>query len=166
MCAPFQIPVTEQTEALGKLVLIAINPLLHFSPRVETSCQQQLSHRNPWVYMSTDYSDGNMIQCSCGRTFTQLNVYTNHHQTCKKIKKNLSSALAKAKEVWDNREKRCTGDSVGECSNSSGISDVVNPPETTHTGEHPSLESLEYTHDEINQQCVSVHHSIWWTIWN
>lgn len=47
MCAPFQIPVTEQTEALGKLVLIAINPLLHFSPRVETSCQQQLSHRNP-----------------------------------------------------------------------------------------------------------------------
>ena len=150
MCAPFQIPVTEQTEALGKLVLIAINPLLHFSPRVETSCQQQLSHRNPRVYMSTDYSDGNMIQCSCGRTFAQLNAYTNYHWTCKKRKKYLSSALAKAKEVWDNRKKRHTGNSVGERSDSSGISGVANPLETTHAGEHPSPESLEYTHDEIN----------------
>ncbi|KIM51965.1 hypothetical protein SCLCIDRAFT_142181 [Scleroderma citrinum Foug A] len=56
--------------------------------------------------MSTDYTDGNVIQCSCGRTFAQLSAYTNHQRTCKKRKKRLSGALAKAKLAWDNRKRR------------------------------------------------------------
>ena len=55
------------------------------------------------------------IQCSCGRTFAQLNAYTNHQRTCKKRKKGLSSVLAKAKLVWDDRKRRrTTSGNVGE----------------------------------------------------
>jgi hypothetical protein len=43
--------------------------------------------------------------CTCGRSFAQLNAYANHQRTCKKRKKHLSNALAKAKEVWTARKR-------------------------------------------------------------
>ena len=71
--------------------------------------------------MSANYTDCGTIQCSCGRAFAQLNVYTNHQRTCRKRKKHLSSALVKAKSIWDNRKKRCTGNSVGEHGSTSRV---------------------------------------------
>lgn len=43
--------------------------------------------------------------CTCGRGFAQLNAYGNHQRVCKKRKKHLSNALAKAKEVWTARKR-------------------------------------------------------------
>ncbi|KAG2119855.1 uncharacterized protein F5147DRAFT_647723 [Suillus discolor] len=53
------------------------------------------------------YSTASGCQCTCGRSFAQLNVYANHQRTCRKQKKYLSNALAKAKEVWTTRKKLC-----------------------------------------------------------
>ena len=105
--------------------------------------------------MSTDFPDGS-IQCSCGRTFAQLNAHTNHQRTCKKRKKNLSSALAKAKLTWDNRKRRRTDDSLGEPSGHSGTSVIPNPPDASHVSCNPFQgDGLELSHHEINSQNVS-----------
>ena len=87
--------------------------------------------------MSADYTDCGAIRCSCGRAFAQLNAYTNHQWTCRKRKKHLSSALAKAKSIWDNRKKRRTGDSAGE---HGGTSRVV--------GHQPLENGLEFSYDD------------------
>ncbi|KAG2156448.1 uncharacterized protein EDB93DRAFT_1247157 [Suillus bovinus] len=52
--------------------------------------------------------------CKCGRSFAQLNAYANHQRTCKKRKKYLSNALAKAKEVWTARKRPCKEDERDE----------------------------------------------------
>ena len=38
--------------------------------------------------------------CVCGRVFSDLDAFTRHEKGCRKGKKRLSSALAKAKEVY------------------------------------------------------------------
>ena len=38
--------------------------------------------------------------CVCGRVFSDLGAFTRHEKGCRKGKKRLSSALAKAKEVY------------------------------------------------------------------
>jgi hypothetical protein len=43
--------------------------------------------------------------CRCGRSFSQDYALTNHQRTCQKSKKRLSSALAKAKQLWTGRKK-------------------------------------------------------------
>ena len=104
--------------------------------------------------MSTDFPHSS-IQCPCGRIFTQLNAYTNHQQICKKRKKSLSSALAKAKSAWDNRKRRRTGDSLGEPGRHSGISAIPNPPDTGHVSRHqPQENGLELSRYETNSQSV------------
>lgn len=52
--------------------------------------------------------------CKCRRSFAQLNAYANHQCTCKKRKKYLSNALAKAKEVWTARKRPCKEDERDE----------------------------------------------------
>ena len=109
--------------------------------------------------MSTDVPDSS-IQCSCGRDFTQLNAYTNHQWTCKKRKKNLSSALARAKLAWDNRKRRRT-DSLVEPGGHSGTSGIPNSPDTRHVSGHQNQENgleygLESSRLEIDSQNVSV----------
>ena len=42
--------------------------------------------------------------CVCGRTFSVPQAYTGHKRSCQKTKKRLSSALDKAKEVWQSRK--------------------------------------------------------------
>jgi hypothetical protein len=44
--------------------------------------------------------------CVCGRTFSVPQAYTCHKRSCQKTKKRLSSALDKAKEVWQSRKCR------------------------------------------------------------
>ena len=96
------------------------------------------------------------IQCSCGRTFAQLNAYTNHQRTCKKRKKGLSSALAKAKLVWDDRKRRrTTSGNVGEHVSSSGAMRGVPDPRDVHDDGHQLQEN--------NCQIVSPLCSIRWT---
>jgi Plavaka transposase len=46
--------------------------------------------------------------CSCGREFTQPGSLRNHQKTCKKSKKRLTIALAKAKELIAGRKRRET----------------------------------------------------------
>jgi hypothetical protein len=43
--------------------------------------------------------------CLCGRSFSQVYAFANHKCTCQKSKKRLSSALAKAKDLWVARKK-------------------------------------------------------------
>ena len=44
--------------------------------------------------------------CICGRTFSQHGPYNYHRRLCKTGNKRLSSALAKAKEIWSSRKRR------------------------------------------------------------
>jgi hypothetical protein len=44
--------------------------------------------------------------CVCGRTFSVPQAYTFHQRSCQKTKKWLSSALDKAKEVWQSKKCR------------------------------------------------------------
>jgi hypothetical protein len=44
--------------------------------------------------------------CVCGRTFSVPQAYTFHQRSCQKTKKRLSSALDKAKEVWQSKKRR------------------------------------------------------------
>lgn len=52
--------------------------------------------------------------CACKRTFQQESALTKHQRTCPKTKKRLSSALAKAKEIWNGKKRRRTVGPVGE----------------------------------------------------
>ncbi|KIM59251.1 hypothetical protein SCLCIDRAFT_27508 [Scleroderma citrinum Foug A] len=113
-----------------------------------------LSHQEPSIGMLTDYMDGNVIQCSCGRTFAQLSAYTNHQRTCKKRKKRLSGALAKAKLTWDNRKRRRMSGNADEHSGYSGTSGIPGPLDTDHVGGQgrPQELELEFSHSETNRQ--------------
>ena len=44
--------------------------------------------------------------CVCGRTFSVPQAYTFHKRSCQKAKKRLSTALDKAKEVWQSKKRR------------------------------------------------------------
>ena len=44
--------------------------------------------------------------CVCGRSFLQPSALTNHQRTCQSSKKRLSSALGKAKQLWEGRKRR------------------------------------------------------------
>ena len=122
---------------LSKFILDHLNKHcttpLHFLPRSEAYLtDDSWVTRDPQFGMLTDYTDGNVIQCSCGRIFAQLSAYTNHQCTCKKRKKCLLGALVKAKLAWDNRKKRCTGDNADEHGGDSGTSGISNLLNTNH----------------------------------
>jgi hypothetical protein len=44
--------------------------------------------------------------CVCGRTFFDLGGFTRHEKSCRKGKKRLSTALARAKEVYQVKKAR------------------------------------------------------------
>ncbi|KAG1814221.1 hypothetical protein EV424DRAFT_1326059, partial [Suillus variegatus] len=77
-------------------------------------------------------------QCTCGRSFAQLNAYANHQRTCKKRKKHLSNALAKAKELWTTR-KRPVQRSISTILIDTGTvcQDGCDPLESSHAVEDP-----------------------------
>jgi len=80
--------------------------------------------------------------CTCGRTFAHLNAYGNHQRTCKKRKKHLSNALAKAKEAWTarKRSRREEGDKLT----------VSTPPPTF--GPHAGAQTLEAGESGLRSQ--------------
>jgi hypothetical protein len=44
--------------------------------------------------------------CVCGRAFTDLGAFTRHQKGCRKGKKRLTSAITKAKEVYQSKRAR------------------------------------------------------------
>ena len=53
-----------------------------------------------------DFSPAWCQVCVCGRTFSAPQAHTFHKRSCQKTKKRLSSALDKAKEVWQSQKRR------------------------------------------------------------
>lgn len=49
---------------------------------------------------------GGSLTCSCGRAFTQHNALSNHQRHCQKLKKRLSGALTKFKDLLGSRKRR------------------------------------------------------------
>src|SRR5262245_7327775 len=50
-----------------------------------------------------------MPVCVCGRSFSQLNAFSNHSRSCLKSKKRLSTVLDKAKQQWSSNKRRRLG---------------------------------------------------------
>lgn len=71
-----------------------------------TMDQSSLSPKSSWDSPTSGLAQYSTV-CTCGRSFAQLNAYANHQRTCKKRKKHLSDALAKAKERWTTRKRPC-----------------------------------------------------------
>lgn len=49
--------------------------------------------------------------CVCGRSYTDIGAFTRHEKGCRKGMKRLSSALAKAKEIYHAKKARRRGPS-------------------------------------------------------
>ena len=60
------------------------------------------SHVRNFKFMSATFSQ----TCICGRIFTDVGAFSRHEKGCKRGKKRLSSALAKAKEIYQNKRIR------------------------------------------------------------
>jgi hypothetical protein len=88
--------------------------------------------------------------CVCGRIFSIPQAYSHHKQSCLKMKKRLSDALASAKEVWQIKKRR-KGDrsQVVECSLNENVAaelslndgclQLVHPQVRFHAGSALSL---------------------------
>lgn len=50
--------------------------------------------------------DSSNMQCYCGKTFYQLNAFSNHQRHCKYSQERLSSALSKAQEIWAKKREK------------------------------------------------------------
>lgn len=66
--------------------------------------------------------------CICGRSFSQAGGLKNHQRSCSRSKKCLTSALAKAKEVWRPQKKR-------------RLQDLSNGSQLLHAGKNTAEES-------------------------
>ena len=65
--------------------------------------------------------------CICGRTFTAPQGYTNHLRVCKKTKTRLSSALDKARQIWQANKRRKTEAAQLEATGSRKMEDASLP---------------------------------------
>lgn len=69
---------------------------------MQTGGPDNTAHRSDQVIMF----EANTLFCLCGRSFTLEYAHSNHQRQCKKTKKRLSSALEKAKEIWNTKKRR------------------------------------------------------------
>ena len=77
--------------------------------------------------------------CVCGRVFSDLGAFTRHEKGCCKGKKRLSSALSKAKEVYQAKKAKFTATS----SRSSLDGDNARPSgPATNEQEEPNLHQV------------------------
>ena len=67
-----------------------------------------ISHLVFQIFMSATFSQ----TCICNRVFTDIGAFSQHEKGCKRGKKPLSSALDRAKEVYQRKRTRmsCRGD--------------------------------------------------------
>lgn len=75
-------------------------------PTITMDQSSLVSPKSSWDSATSGLAQYSTV-CTCGRSFAQLNAYANHQRTCKKRKKHLSDALAKAKEIWTTRKRPC-----------------------------------------------------------
>lgn len=47
--------------------------------------------------------DSSNMRCYCGKSFHQLNAFSNHQGHCKSSKERLSLALSKAQQIWNKK---------------------------------------------------------------
>jgi hypothetical protein len=73
--------------------------------------------------------------CVCGRMFSVPQAYTFHKRSCQKTKKRLSSALEKAKEVWQAKKRQKT-----EAKTLAGSSNIDRVPEPVTNEAHAAQE--------------------------
>ena len=88
--------------------------------------------------------------CVCGREFSDLGAFTRHEKGCRKGKKRLSNALAKAKEIYQAKKVKLTATG----SRSSLDRDDAGP--SSSTANNPSAVPEE--------QLLSILHQV--SIWN
>ena len=70
--------------------------------------------------------------CMCGQVFSAPHTYTYHMRTCPQMKKRLSSALGKAREVLQVKKRRKMEDTIrGEASETSDHPAIDESPLTT-----------------------------------
>jgi len=72
--------------------------------------------------------------CICGRTFTAPQGYTNHLHICKKMKTWLSSALDKARQIWQANKHHKTEVAQLEATGSCKMEDVPLPDSHQQVG--------------------------------
>jgi hypothetical protein len=69
--------------------------------------------------------------CICGRTFTVPHAYTKHSRLCKKVKTRLSSALDKARQIWQANKHHKTEAAQPEAPCSHEMEEVIQPEATS-----------------------------------
>lgn len=99
---------------------------------------ERLSRVEPSEQLLATMDSSNM-QCYCGKTFYQLNAFSNHQRHCKSSQERLSLALSKAQEIWaKKREKQRLKKIEEELQDESGGVNVhderVGPAQTTAAG--------------------------------
>ena len=105
--------------------------------------------------------------CICGRTFTVPHAYTNHSRLCKKAKTRLSSALDKARQIWQANKHRKTEAAQPEAPRSREMEEVVQPeatspreaeevtqPETTGSLRQLAALPLDGIHQQVGSPAV------------
>jgi hypothetical protein len=81
--------------------------------------------------------------CPCGRTFQHPGALKIHQRACNRNKKRLSTALAKAKEVWTCRKRRRIADPVDHNSNQANSQGPVGAGARESSNVNHDMELLE-----------------------
>jgi hypothetical protein len=87
--------------------------------------------------------DSVAFTCLCGRVFDQENTFGKHQRSCKRIKKRLSGALDKAKDVWAQKKQKLVH--VNSIPTSTTNEPLVNIPDRP-----PSPQSLAQTYSYVD----------------
>src|ERR1700684_2199719 len=78
--------------------------------------------------------------CICGRVFSLPQAYSYHRRNCPKARKRLSTALAKANEVWRaKKRRRIDGGQAMECIPSSSVAAELQPNDDFALPVHPQV---------------------------
>ena len=101
-CGVTMVTLTNLPGTVWKHIWFEINRF-HLSCSGEIVCWPYL-----WFLMSTTFSQ----ICICGRVFTNIGAFSQHKKGCKRGKKHLSSALERAKEIYQHKriQMHCGGD--------------------------------------------------------
>lgn len=96
--------------------------------------------------------------CHCGRVFSQTYAFTNHERTCKKSRKRLSNALAKAKQFYQAKKRRlCNAEAdVGASTQRDAQPDPVAGLGTTGLAAEPDLVVPEHDIAHVRYSAYSL----------
>lgn len=76
--------------------------------------------------------DSSNLQCYCGKSFYQLNAFSNHQRHCRSSQQRLTTALSKAQQIWSKKRaaqrlKRVEDSSCDDVIGGSLRSETPNP---------------------------------------